>query len=227
MSKYREIAPTLFYLTIFATILWVETSRAEVTADIGVTVSAYEDAATENAYYGRVGYGKLPFFLSARYEAPRLRMLGQPLADSDLFSVGVGFETLLTNNLYVFAEGGYAFIDAQSNFEIRQEVVYTQLVNNHLNPNRPIPILAYPRYDTTYEVDNGLYGRIGLEYRWKSLSITAAYRPLKLDQEYTMRAWEQDLPALREKYGDYANGYWREDTELDLSGFEIGIGWKF
>ena len=208
---------------------------ADPEGSIGISSITYNDTSTELGYNGRLGWSGFPFYIAGAYEKPKVRMLGQPLADLKVASVGLGFSTEVRKGLHLFAEGGFSSAKVDIHDDVRDEVIYTQLVGNHNVANRPIPIYKYPNYTTSYEVDSGYFARVGMTYYWKDIGVTVAYRALKLDQEYTLRGLQEDYdlgrahqsgqPGFRLPGGQ--EYYWREDTELNLNSVEIGINWKF
>lgn len=191
---------------------------------IGVSLMLYDETQNDVSFSAQAGMGR--FYAAARYESPKIKMLGQPLGDSDLYSLGFGVRIPLVDGLELTAEVGYAYIDDSIHQEIQDEIVYTKLVRDHFVPNRPIPLVDLDDYRTSYEVDHGPYIRLGISYRlYDHAELQFGYRIMQLDQEYTLR--DTDPAALQLKYGAYGEGYWRQDTQLDLSAFEVGVMWKF
>ena len=221
--------PQAIFLSILVIALSITRDcEAEPTGSIGISSAIYEDTSSDLVYHGRLGWKDLPVYLTGSYESPKVKMLGQPLADSDIASIGLGFTTELTKDLSLFFEGGYSIPNVSVHSEIEHEVVYTRLVKDHHIANRPIPLVDLHDYRTSYSVDNGMFARIGLSYTWQDhFMVTAAYRALHLDQEYTLRVPEGQEQALIDKYGAYGEGYWRQDTELNMSSFQLGISLKF
>jgi len=191
---------------------------------LGLSQIIYDETQSNAAITARANLNNL--YVQASWEQPKLKMMGQPLGDMDLWTAGVGYQVKIARGLSLRLEAGYAFPSASINDHIRDEVVYTQLVRDHFVANRPIPLVDLDVYETSYDVSGGVYGAVGLNYSINDhLGLTAAYRALQLDQEYTLR--DPDPAALVDKYGSYGEGYWRQDTQVDLSGFSIGIEWRF
>jgi opacity protein-like surface antigen len=185
---------------------------------VGVNQSIYTDESpSEWSFGGQIGHERTPVYLWASYEAPKVKVLGQPMGDTDIFSVGLGASQELVEGLSVFAEGGYSFVDLEANDRVVNEVAYTYLVGRHAVGDRVIPVpCAYGSgcYEDTYEVDNGFVARIGAQWQvTDNVAVRGAYKWAYFDQEITMRRpdWQE------------GTGYWREDTTLDLSSFELGV----
>lgn len=189
---------------------------------VGVNQSIYTDeSASEWSFGGQIGHELTPVYLWTSYEGPRVKILGQPMGDTDLFSVGLGASQELSEGLSVFVEGGYSFVDLSSNDNVVDEVAYTYLVGRHAVGDRRIPVpCAYISgcYDSSYDVDDGFIARIGAKWQVADhVAIRGAYKWAYFDQEITMRSvdWQE------------GQGYWREDNTLNLSSFELGIWYTF
>ena len=100
---------------------------------------------------------------------------------------------------------------------IRNEIVYTVLVNNHHVQGRPVPV-TLGTHKTSYELDNGFVGKVGVGYQYKHAKVTLAYRFLSVREHYELWA-----VARRERGG----GYWQESHGRDLSAFELGVWYEF
>jgi opacity protein-like surface antigen len=189
---------------------------------VGVNQSIYTDeSSSEWSFGGQIGHELTPVYLWTSYEGPRVKILGQPMGDTDLFSVGLGASQELSEGLSVFVEGGYSFVDLASNDSVVDEVVYTYLVDRHGSGERRVPVpCAYNPgcYEGSYEVDDGFMARIGAQWQVADhVAIRGAYKWAYFDQEMTMRSldWQE------------GQGYWREDNTLNLSSFELGIWYTF
>ena len=190
---------------------------------LGASQSIYTDgSASEWSFGGRVAHKEVPMYLWAGYEAPTVKILGQPMADADLFSLGLGATRELVEGFSVFMEAGYTFTDISTNESVVDEVAYTWLVNRHGaggNRNVPVPCAYNPGcYESSYTVDDGLTARIGAEWALSEhISVTGAYKWTYLDQEMFIKKINLEEGA----------GYWREDETLDLSAFEVGVWYRF
>jgi hypothetical protein len=172
-------------------------------------------------YSVRAGWDGWPVYAVAGFEALDNSLLGQPLGEMDVLSVGLGVKKKW-GDVSAFLEVGQAFIDESTRDNIRQEIVYTHLVGNHWQPGRPIPVTGRVHspygYDTTYELEDALFFRLGVRYNLtEHLAVTGAYRALYAEEEMTLK----DRP-----FHD-GQGYWREDDRLNLSAIEAGIEWNF
>lgn len=196
--------------------------RAEgLEGSVGVGQSIYtEDSKADWNLRGTLGHSDLPVYLVAGYDAPRVKMLGQPLAETEIVSLGMGAKRELVSGLTLFTEVGYSWLNLDVNrapHDVQQEIIYTQLVKNHNVSGRPVPVDP-ESYQTSYKADDGIFWRLGVGYQlWDSVSLTASYRALLVDQEYSLKAsdWSE------------GQGYWREDETYSLSAFEVGVNYTF
>lgn len=179
---------------------------------IGVTANSYDDIKPSYAYHVTAGdevYGWLS------YESPTVRMLGQALSEATMHSAGIGFRYKV-KKFSAFLEAGYTVLDNEPNEIIMHEVIYTQLVSNHHVGSRTIPVKQ--DYRTSYDLEDGYMGRVGVGYQHKHWKITAAYRVLSVREHYEL--WDE---ASRAKGG----GWWEESHGRDLSAFELGVHYEF
>jgi len=205
------------------------TALAEMEYELGLYTTFYE--SNDAGIKLRVGNSKWPVYGWASYETANLRILGQSLSESDVASFGFGAEHSW-DEFSVFLDAGYAFFDATDNETIRNEVVYTQLVNNHnasdarpapaADPTRPYGYggqdLRYHPDDarTSYVIKDSFIGRIGVSYQLtKHVKLMAAYRFLKPQEK--IEWWDE----IRRYEGD--GGYWEETNTRDMDAFELGI----
>jgi len=203
-------------------LIGVNSAKAEeFTGSVGVGQSIYTNESDADwNLRGTVGHTSLPVYLVGTYDSPRVKMLGQPLAETDIVSVGLGVERELVDGLTVFTEVGYSWLNLDVNrepYDVQQEIIYTRLLLNHDVANRPIPV-DFPGYQTSYDADDAIFWRLGLRYDlYEHVSLTAAYRALYVDQEYSIKAsdWVE------------GQGYWREDETYNLSSFEVGVEYRF
>jgi hypothetical protein len=191
---------------------------------LGVQQSLYtEESGTELSFGGKIGHSRLPVYLWGSYENPSVKILGQPMGDTEMFSVGIGSSREIAEGLSLFVETGYVFPSISQNVEVVDEVVYTWLVNRHSaggNRNVPVPCAYNPGcYDASYEIEAGVTAKIGASWKiMKHLSLSAAYKWTYLNQEMILS---------NEKVLDRTEGYWREDETLNMSAFEVGIWYTF
>jgi hypothetical protein len=207
---------------------WLET---------GATYSIYLDHDAGLSKFVRLGHDDFPIYAVGSREDPEIKMLGQPLSNSTLDSFGLGVRHG-RGPLRMFFEFGVTLPEVSARQHIQDEVVYTQLVTSHGadRDNRPIPIYEFPRYVTSYELDNGYFARVGFRYMVTDhIGITAAYRALTLKEEYTLKGLPNDwalgrggqsgAPGFR--LPETPDEYWREDVSRDMGSFEFGIHLKF
>lgn len=195
---------------------------SDFSGSVGVGQSIYtNDSKAEWNFRGTLAHVDVPVYLVGTYDSPRVKMLGQPLAETDIVSLGIGVERELVAGLRVFTEVGYSWLNLDVNrepYDVQQEIIYTQLVRNHNVKGRPVPVDLSEGYQTSYEADDAIFWRVGIGYQlYDSVSLTASYRALYSNQEYTLKS------------NDWADGqsYWREDETYDLSAFEAGIEYTF
>ena len=209
----------LVCLAAVAVFLFSSIVKADVEGAVGIQQSLYTDGSSnEWSFGGKLGHTSTPVYLWGLYEGPTAKILGQPMGDMDLFSVGVGTSLKVSRAVRVFIETGYVFTDIELNDNVVDEVNYTWLVSRHDaggNRNVPVPCAYNPGcYDYQYSVDDGVVARVGV--RWElspNVAVTGSYKFTYLDQEMTIK---------RPEFED-GQGYWREDETLDLSAFEVGV----
>ena len=190
-------------------------------------------AAFEGSSYGlqlKVGNDNWPVYGWAGYEGLETRMLGQGVADIEMYTVGIGAEHHW-DEFSVFIEGGYAFMDYYGKQNIIDEVVYTHLVTNHnVSETRPVPAAdptrpyGYgdqdPKYHpdntrSSYDIEDEFIGRIGVGYQIsKHLKMTASYRFLTPRERIMISDTEQVARG---------GGWWQESYARDLSSWEMGF----
>ena len=190
----------------------------ELHLDLGLSHSTYNDeAGSEISYHLKLRHDDYPVYLFAGYENPDVKMLGQPLGDASILSVGLGVRQTFSK-LTVFAEAGYGHIDLSINQEIQEEIVYTKLVIDHHSQHRSVPV--NPRdYEHSYEMSDSVLGRVGLSYEVADyLNVTFSYRWMMTKVEYAICDEERRRTN---------QGYWRKDSTHDLSALEIGLFFTF
>ena len=183
---------------------------------LGVTANSYDTLEPTYSYNLKAGG---PVYAWASYEDQTTRILGQGLSDIGIISAGVGVARDF-GKFSVFGEVGYAVLDSTDKDTIRDEIIYTTLVNNH--GVRPIPSgdpERDPKAHTSYSLDNGWVGRLGVSYALtEALSTSLAYRVLSVSEHYEL--WDEDNRAA-------GKGWWQESHGRDLSAFEFGINYEF
>ena len=165
-----------------------------------------------------------PVYVWGQYEELTTRMVGQRLGNSSITSFGLGVKHHFDKKLYVFGELGYGIVDEGSQDIVQQEVVYTLLVDHHLQPFRPLPV--YPTgpydqdsYETLWEVEDSILGSIGIGYQaWDNVAFTVAYRPFYAKE--TVELWDADSRAN-------GGGWWQESNSRNYSSVEFKIKWSF
>ena len=198
-------------LFMVAALFHCNPARAEVMFEAGAGASVYgNDTSTEPTYKVNAGVKGFPIYGTVGYENPKQKVLGQPISDLGLTTLGVGAGYGFHQNFWVAMELGKVWTDVNANQVVVDEVVYTQLVNNHAVPGRSIPI--NPRtYESSYSVDDGLSATFVVGYQlFPHVAVTGSYRFLQLDQEISGTDPE-------------SGKQWREDTTADLNSFTVGV----
>jgi hypothetical protein len=189
-------------------------TAAAFSVALGQSIYTDNDSSTDLNVAIRAGVENVYFV--AGWEQPKLKVLGQPVADSDMYTFGLGARKRV-DLFSFFLEAGVLWTDEEPQSHIVHEVIYTHLVGNHDVHGRTVPV--DPRnYDATYELDDGLFMRVGVGYHFSdNVAVTASYRASQVDTEVT----------IRDRDWTEGQGYWREDTTTDLGAFEVAIRWEF
>ena len=170
-----------------------------------------------------VGHEDKPYYLWGQWEDLTVRMLGQGVADADIYSFGAGARKSY-GDFFGFFEIGYGLVNEHPNSTIQQEIVYTELVLRHNVEFRPIPVYPQGNYDqdsyeTVWELDDGLLGEVGVGYQHSdNLSFTASYRPFYVREHIELYDAEQRANG---------GGWWQESRSRDLSSFQLRVQWEF
>lgn len=183
--------------------------------ELGVGQSIYSDndSHTDWNYQLRFGMEELPVYGTVGYDSPRYKLLGQPLADTDLLSVGLGARKSW-GDILGYVETGWTFVDTSVNALVQEEIVYTNLVGRHAVRGVILPVTPGD-YETSWEADDALFLRVGVQYQlMEHLAVGASYRFLQVDTE--MKLYDQD------NY-DRGLGYWREDNTVDFGAAEVNL----
>lgn len=182
---------------------------------LGLTANTYETLTPTYALHVKAGN---ELYVWASAEEQDVRLLGQPIAATSIYGAGVGARHQV-GNFFGFIEVGYAVTNESVTAAIADEVIYAVLVNNH--GVRTIPS-GDPSYDpdshVSYELDDGVVGRVGVGYQLGHLQITAAYRTYSVREHYKL--WSDEVLAK-------TGGWWQESHGRDLSAFEVGVSWTF
>ena len=146
-------------------------------------------------------------------ELTETRKVGQGIAESDIYSLGVGARKSI-GDFWVFGEFGYSYLDHTVKPSVQEEVVYTELVQAHNVYNRPVPV-DQSNFDTRWEADDGLVGVIGVGYRvTPSLSLELSYRDLTV-KEY------------QKLYTEGRDTWWQETNYISRSTTQFMVSWTF
>jgi len=203
-------------------------AMADMEYEIGYVTSFYE--GNQHGFRAQAGNTSWPVYGWVGYEPTELRVLGQGVGDADMVTAGIG-ASHSWGDFSVFIDFGYAMLDLAVKQNIVDEIVYTDLVNNHnATDSRPIPAadptrphgfggqdLRYHPDDarTSYDIDNGFLGRVGVGFQvHEHIKLTASYRYLTPKEH--LELWD-----IHRRAND--GGYWVENREKDLSAFEMGI----
>lgn len=206
-------------LILLVTVLAMPAKAAPDLSDVFVEVGTYQTIYTEdsNAEWGfklNSGTEGFPIYATVGWDQPRVKMLGQPVADTEIFSFGFGAKKAF-GDLSLFTEAGWAWVDPDINKDVREEIVYTQLLLNHNVEGRSPPFGSrMSEYQTSYKMDDAPFLRVGIDYRvHEHAKVFASYRVLYSPTEMTARSsdWQE------------GQGYWREDETYNLSAFEVGV----
>ena len=197
-----------------------------LTLSVALGYSQYtgdEAPTAEPSFRVQVGSQEKPYYAFGGFESFTPRLLGQGVADVDLFSVGVGARKS-HGDFFGFLELGYGVVDEDPNMLIQQEVVHTALVQRHATPNTPPPVrytqpYCLDCYRTSYELDGGLFGELGVGYQHtENVSLTASYRAFYVDEH--MELWDEENRAN-------GGGWWQETRSRDLSSFQLRFVYQF
>jgi opacity protein-like surface antigen len=179
----------------------------------------YEELEQAYGYHLKVGNSIYGF---ADYEAQASRILGQNVSDLTMYTLGLGAKETF-GKLELFFVAGYTYIENENDSIVQQEIIFTELVRNHNVESRPIPVTVPSDYDqdsyeTTYEIDGGFMGRVGIAYALtESIKLSGAYKYFTADEHIELYD-EGQKPN---------GGWWQESYGRDLSSFEIGISYEF
>jgi hypothetical protein len=191
---------------------------------VGLNNSQYLDQSDPEASFKvSLAHEAAPLYLWGGFEEVGVRILGQPVADTEVLSVGVGARKTI-GDFFVFGEVGYGFLNSEANLMVQQEVVFTELVHNHESESRPVPVTVNGNYDqasyeTSWDLKDGVMGRLGVGFKvTEGLSLEFSYRPFFVKEHIEL--WDEER---REAGG----GWWEESRNRNLSSFELGISYTF
>jgi hypothetical protein len=173
--------------------------------------------------FGRVGSG--PVYVWGSYKKQSMSLLGQDMGDNSTLAAGLGFEAPILPKVSLFAEAGYGWYSLDADKTVQQETVFTYLVDRHnVHESRPIPVkVRHPydqdSYETTFELSDGLIGRVGVTYHVTSnVKLDIAYRHQRMDTLYEV--YDKESRAA-------GGGWWQERTVIDASAIEMRLNWRF
>lgn len=208
--------------------------NAQAGVDVSSTLGYSQGVESDSGPYFKMTITEedKPYYLWASNESTTTRLLGQPLADTSIWGVGFGYKDYFTEKGYWFGEIGYAYLDHDVSEVIRQEIIYTELVNRHARVNRPVPIGELPdrlltpmgpysqdTYTTVWETKGAVIGAVGLGYSLnKHLDFIINYRPLFVKEHMELR---DNDPKVAE------GGWWQESRKRDYSTIQVGVKWNF
>ena len=181
---------------------------------LSLVASLYNEEPTELGM--RAQYGD-NLYIYGQYEAPEIRVVGQGLSDSEIYSVGLGARKDL-GDFFIFGEFGYGYIENDIAPQVEQEVVYTHLVSRHNVYNRPVPV-DQSDFNTSYDLSGGLLGAIGAGWQvTPHVDFSVAYRAFYGKERYKL--WSPSVVAK-------CDCWWQETNSRDLSSFEFRISYNF
>ena len=158
-----------------------------------------------------------PAYLWAQHEELKTRILGQSIGKSSILSLGVGARKSF-GDFFVFGEVGWGFIEQGAKAGVQHEVVYTELVGHH-NVFPRVPPVNPHDYETSWDLDDGVLGAVGIGYQWSDhWSTSWAWRPFFVKEEIVM--WDVERRAR-------GGGYWVESRSRDLSSFQLDLKYTF
>lgn len=229
--------------------LWALDSRADFSADVGVSTSvgvAGDYNAPEGHRSLSVGLMYDQFYLRGGIESMQDRLLGQPMGRIKAATAEAGIRLPL-KSLSLELGGGYWFPLGQTqNGAIIDEMAYTHLVNRHANEGRPIPLLAvrpnaegfeqkyvgcrvstHPNcYDSTYEYEPSPYLRASLQYVLGSVELGFDYRFLSA-KNYMAIGINDGRIHMLDDLANAPGGWWMEHGGRNLSTVGFSVRWRF
>lgn len=237
MQKFKYKAELAIFLGgLAAYLLFVAASEAGIDSGVESGYTQGIGDSDNGAFFkATLAPANKPYYIWGQWEDTTTRFLGQPLADTEIISFGLGWKGYFTEEKrsYWFGEIGYATLDHSINHSIQQEIVYTELVDRHYKTNRPVPVgLPQDRpllqlgdkydqvtYETKWETKDGYTGAIGVGYEiTKHLVGTLAYRPLFVREHIEL--YDEEVRAS-------GGGWWQESRNRDYSTIQVGLRWDF
>ena len=97
--------------------------KAQFVGEVGVMIASYEHVKPSFEYQLVLGMEKYDYYVWLSYEDTGIRMLGQPLADLQITSIGAGVKYPLRQNWILYIEAGYAIINVSDNDFVRDEII--------------------------------------------------------------------------------------------------------
>jgi opacity protein-like surface antigen len=203
---------------------------AALALQLGISANQQIGAESELDYRETVGVSlslgstEAPLYGWGSLSKGKHYILGQPTSSAYTAGLGLGYQYDFNDTFYVKLEAGVGYPHIDSNKSIQQEAVYTYLVRRHNVPSRPIPVNPlYPydqeSYETTWELDYGFMGRVGL-----GINATESWR-VELSYKYfnpkgLLEIYDQELR-------DAGGGWWQEYASVNMNAVEFGIRYEF
>jgi hypothetical protein len=191
---------------------------------VGLNSSQYLDQSDpEVSFKVALAHEDVPLYLWGGFEEVGVRILGQPLSDTEVLSVGIGARKTI-GDFFIFGEVGYGFLNSEVNLMVQQEVIYSELVHNHESEYRPVPVSPTGPYDqdsyeTSWVMKDNVMGRLGVGFKvTEGLSLEFAYRPFFVKEHIEL--WDGENREA-------GRGWWEESRNRNLSSFELGISYTF
>jgi len=167
-------------------------------------------------------------------ENPGFSIVGQTMGNIEMVGYGLGIQHKWSP-VGVFLEFG-RFIPGHERGHpiVQNEALSRVLVNHHGNQNRTILALPPRNFQfphTTYRLDNGYGGRLGLSYDKGRFQGTIAYRFFAMGER--MNAWinsdgSDTEPFFGSPLVDQPTGlWWQEHGTFSMSAIEVGIAIRF
>ena len=190
-------------------------------------VSSNNDAQAIESEHLKLGLESIPLYFWVSQEDMEPQLFGQNMGRSDNFSYGIGLRHVWPSGWSAYVEAGITDVDFTGNVAVVEEMVYRELMKNHMYEGRenPIPIppnaawKVEPDARASYELSDFYVGRVGVGYTWHHIKINAAYRYGIGDEEMWMWSGLESRPDP----SNPCQCAWMEDRSKDWGAFEIGI----
>lgn len=198
---------------LIALLLWSPIAFSDVEIGPTLGVAGSERLKDDWGWQARVG-GDV--YVVGSYEKRAIKMVGQPLAKTDVWGAGLGYRNSDDWFTY-FVEIGYFWPDVKLGDEaVVWEAVSRSLINDH----GPIP---FRPHHVDYKLEGGWGGRVGIAYQAaRHITVSAAYRALKLREGYDVCTGGD--PKCKYPVDGL---HWQNRKTLDFSGWEFGVWARF